>query len=136
MPPARLGLVYDAFAAGTGPEDASQWNLSGVEFPHSRRHSGLTDTGGTGDRSDPAVAEGLGLHPCQQATLPLVEVRQNRLELGGQHNPLPIQTAHARPTNHPTRSHKLMICTLRTCPADHVRSGMTPIAAMVVPRNA
>ncbi|MFD5450616.1 hypothetical protein ACWDTR_28280 [Streptomyces sp. NPDC003470] len=56
------------------------------------------------------MAEGLGLHPYQQATLPLVEVRQNRLELGGQHNPLPIQT---------------VICTLRACPADHVRSGMT-----------
>ncbi|MFF5505857.1 hypothetical protein [Streptomyces roseolus] len=45
-------------------------------------------TGGMGDCSDPAVAEGLGLRPYQQATLPLVEVRQNRLELGCQYSRL------------------------------------------------
>lgn len=64
--------VDDAFAASAGPADTSQWRLPGVEFPHSDRHCGLTDTGGPGDCSDPAVAEGLGLRPYQQATLPLV----------------------------------------------------------------
>jgi hypothetical protein len=103
--------VDDAFAASAGPADASQRDLSGVEFPHSDRHSGLTNTGGAGDCSDPAVAEGLGLRPYQQATLSLVDVRQNRLELSCQHGPLPIQPAHARPTNRRTESHESMICT-------------------------
>jgi hypothetical protein len=38
-------------------------------------------------------------------------VRQNHLELGRQHGPLPIKPAHARPTNHRTESHELKICT-------------------------
>ena len=59
----------DTFAAGAGPADASQRDVSGGEFAYSGRHPGLTDTGGAGDRSDPAMAEGLGLRPYQQATL-------------------------------------------------------------------
>lgn len=103
--------VDDAPAAGARPTDTTQRGLSAAEFPHSGRHSGLTDTGGTSNRSDPVVAEGLGLRPYRQATLPLVEVRHNRLELGCQRGPLPIQPAHARPTNHQAESHELKICT-------------------------
>ncbi|MFI9605548.1 hypothetical protein ACIHCX_38085, partial [Streptomyces sp. NPDC052043] len=57
------------------------------------------------------MAEGLGFRSYQQATLSLVEVRQNRPELGRQHGPLPFQTAHAIPTNHRAESHELKICT-------------------------
>ncbi|WUT24972.1 hypothetical protein OG506_46290 [Streptomyces sp. NBC_00696] len=91
-------------------EDASHRGLSEVEFPHSGKHSGLTDTDGTSDGCDPAVAEGLGLCLYRQATLPLVEVRPTRLELGCQQGPLPLQPAHARATNYRTESHELKIC--------------------------
>ncbi|WP_326726344.1 MULTISPECIES: hypothetical protein [unclassified Streptomyces] len=57
------------------------------------------------------MTEGLGFRSYQQTTLPLVKVRQNRPELGGQHRPLLFQRAHARPTNHGTESHELKICT-------------------------
>lgn len=103
--------VGDAFAAGPGSADASQRNLSRVEFPHSCRHSRLTHAGGMGDCSDPAMAEGLGLRPYQQTPLPLVEVRQNRLELHSQHALLLIRPAHARTTNHQAESYELEICT-------------------------
>lgn len=96
-----LGVGGKSVAGETDQESSS----------HSDRHSGRTDTGGTGDCSDPAVAERLGLRPCQQATLPLVKVRKNRLERGCQHGPLPIQPAHARPTNHRTESYESKICT-------------------------
>lgn len=46
-----------------------------------------TDAGGMGDRSDAAVAERLGLRSSRQATLPLVKVREYRLELDCQHGP-------------------------------------------------
>lgn len=111
MPPERLGSGRRGVCGRRRAGDASQRCLSGVEFPHSDRHSGLTDTGGTGDCSDPAVAEGLGFRPYQQATLPLVEVRHNRLELGCQHGPLPVQLALSRATNHQAESYELKICT-------------------------
>jgi hypothetical protein len=57
------------------------------------------------------MSQRLGLCTYQQATLPLVEVRQNRLELGCQHGPLLFQPAHAGPTNHRAESHELKICT-------------------------
>ncbi|WP_406336782.1 hypothetical protein [Streptomyces sp. NBC_00203] len=57
------------------------------------------------------MTEGLGFRPYQQATLPLVEVRQNRPELGCQHGLLLLQRAHARPTSHQPESHELLICT-------------------------
>lgn len=56
----------DAFAAAAGPADPSQRSLSRVEFPHPERHSGLTDTGGTGHRPDSAVAERPSLRPISR----------------------------------------------------------------------
>ncbi|WP_406469249.1 hypothetical protein [Streptomyces sp. NBC_01594] len=47
----------------------------------------------------------------QQTTLPLVEMRQNRLELRRQNSPCLVHPAHARPTNHRAKSHELKICT-------------------------
>ncbi|MER6101621.1 hypothetical protein ABT115_04535 [Streptomyces sp. NPDC001832] len=43
--------------------------------------------------------------------LTLVEVRQNRSELGCQHDPLAFQPAHGSATNHRAESDELKICT-------------------------
>lgn len=103
--------VDDALASTAGPTDASQRGLPGAEVSQAGGHSGFPDAGGTGNSSDPAMAERLGLRPYQQTTLTLVEMQQNRPELGCQHSLLTPQPAHARPTNHRAESHNVKICT-------------------------
>ncbi|MET9372452.1 helix-turn-helix transcriptional regulator [Streptomyces griseoflavus] len=57
-------LALDQTPAATAdPADPTQRALTGLRFPHAKRHRALTNACGAGNRPDPAVLERPGLHP-------------------------------------------------------------------------
>jgi hypothetical protein len=73
-------------ATATGAAGAPGLGLqAGVQVLDPGGDRGPGDPGGAGDQGDPAVAQRPGLGPQHQAALPLVQMRQDRVELRPQH---------------------------------------------------
>lgn len=90
----RLAL-HQALATTAHPADPAQRGLAGGELAHTQRHRALPDTRGTGHRPDPPMTERASLRPCQQTTLPLIQMRQNRRKLRRQNCPWLVRPTHA-----------------------------------------
>jgi hypothetical protein len=58
-----------------------QRRLTGVQFSNTARHRSLTHTSSPGHQPDPAMAQHPRLGPHQQPPLPLVQMREQHLEL-------------------------------------------------------
>ncbi len=97
-------------AASTRPAHSPQRGLAGFQFIRTQRHRGLPHPGGPGDQPDPAMADRPGFRSYQQTPLPLIQMREDRLELGCQSCPLPLRCAHTTPTSRPAGSYGFMLC--------------------------
>jgi hypothetical protein len=73
--------IDQPLAAATLPACTAQRGLTGLQFGHAPRHRALGHPRGPGQLSDPAVTQRPRFRAQQQATLPLIQVRQQRLQL-------------------------------------------------------
>ena len=67
------------------PPRPAQRLRPGFQLIDAQRHRGLADPGGPGHQPDPAMPQRPGLRPHQQPPLPLIQMREDRLELRRQH---------------------------------------------------
>ncbi len=99
-------------AAAARPPRPAQRLRAGIQLTDAQRHRGLADPGGPGHQPDPAMSQRPGLGSHQQPPLPLIQMREDRLELRRQHLP---GFLHCRPyhTSMPTPgSYGLFFCKL------------------------
>ena len=76
------------------PARPAQRLRPGIQLANAQRHRGLADPGGLGHRPDPAMSQRPGLGPHQQPPLPLIQMREDHLELRRQHLPGFLRSAH------------------------------------------
>ena len=69
-------------------------SLPRVQLIHSQGHRGLADPRSPGHQPDPAMAQRPRLGPHQQPPLPLIQMREDHLELRRQHLPGNLHHAH------------------------------------------
>jgi hypothetical protein len=74
-------------ASPARPAGPAQRPGASLQLIDSRGHGGLADRRGPGHRADAAVPPRPGLGPHQQPPLPLIQMREDRLELRRQHLP-------------------------------------------------
>ena len=99
-------------ASPAGPAGPAQRLGTRVQLIDSQRHRGLADPGGPGHRPDPAVPQRTGLGPHQQPPLPLIQMREDRLELRRQHLSGFLHGANTTPTRGIPGSYGLFFCKL------------------------
>jgi hypothetical protein len=72
-------------APPAGPPRPAQRFRPGFQLTGTQGHRRLADPGGPGHQPDPAMPQRPGLRPQQQPPLPLIQMREDRLELRRQH---------------------------------------------------
>ena len=82
QPRIRIG---GPLAAPAGPPCPAQRLRAGLQLINAQGHRGLADPGGPGHQPDPAMPQRPGLSAEQQPPLPLIQMREDRLELRRQH---------------------------------------------------
>ena len=68
-------------AAPARPPRPAQRLRAALQLINTQGHRGLTDPGRPGHQPDPAMPQRPGLGPEQQPPLPLIQMREDRLEL-------------------------------------------------------
>ena len=89
--------VSGPFAASARPPHPAQRPGPGIQLVHAQRHRRLADPGRPGHHPDPAMPQSPGLSPHQQPPLPLIQMREDRLELRRQHSPGFFRSSHTTP---------------------------------------
>ena len=102
-PQARI-QVSQPLAAPARPADPAQWLLAPVQLINPLRHRGLPDPCRTGHHPDPAMTQHPRLSTHQQPALPLIQMREDHLELRRQKLP-GIHAMSTRPTTSPGGNH-------------------------------
>ena len=102
--------VSGPLAAPARTPDPAQRLRAGIQLVDAQRHRGLADPGGPRHQPDPAVAQRTGLGAHQQPPLPLVQVREDRLELRRQYLPGFLRSAHTTPMCQIQGSYGLFLC--------------------------
>ena len=102
--------VSGPFAAPARPPDPAQRLRAGIQLVGAKRHRGLTDPRGPRHQPDPAVAQRPGLGAHQQPPLPLVQMREDRLELHCQYLPGFLRSAHSTPMCQILGTYGLFLC--------------------------
>jgi hypothetical protein len=82
-------------ASTAHPACPAEWLLPRLQLGHTPRHRGFTNPSRPRDQPAPAMAQHPGLSSQQQAPLPLIQVRQQRLELRRQRFLSHHKLAHA-----------------------------------------
>ena len=99
-------------ASPAWPSCPAQRLVTRLQLIDSQGHRGLADPGGPGHRPDPAVSQRAGLGPHQQPPLPLIQMREDRLELRRQHLPGFLHSANITPSSGIPGSYGLFFCGL------------------------
>lgn len=73
--------VYGLLPPAARLDAPAQRFLTGLQLVHALTHRSLTALSRTHDRPDPAMSQDPGLGPHQPPPLPLVQVREQHLEL-------------------------------------------------------
>ena len=79
--------VSQALTATAGLARPAQRLRAGLQLAGPQRHRGLPDPRRAGHHPDPAMPQDPGLRPHQQPPLPLIQMREDRLELRRQQLP-------------------------------------------------
>ena len=106
--------VGGLLAAPARPARPAQRLGAGIQLIDPQGHRGLADPGGPGHRPDPAMSQRPGLGAHQQPPLPLIQMREDRLELRRQHLSGFLHGAHTTPNARNPGSYGLFFCKLLT----------------------
>ena len=91
----RIGLRQPLAAPARPPRPARRKRLGPrLQLPHPQRHRALPDPGRRGHQPDPPMTQRPRLRPQIQPPLPLIQMRQDHLELRRQHLPGYRHSAH------------------------------------------
>ena len=97
-------------AAPARPPRPAQRLRTRVQLIDAQRHRGLPDPGSPGHQPDPAMPQRPGLRSHQQPSLPLIQVREDRLELRRQHPCRFLIAAHTTSACRIPGSYGLIFC--------------------------
>ena len=92
-------LLRHPLAAPARPARPAQRRLPRAQFARAQRHRGLADPGRPGHQPDPAVPPRPRHRPHQQPPLPLIQMREDRLERRRQHLPGFLHNPHTTPAS-------------------------------------